>query len=394
MAAGWAMATVWWNRASNKGLLLDTDTRGLLIGINERKSPFSWFWTDWPIYNHFYRPFPSLAFEWDNWVHHESASGFGATNAIIVMLCVGLLAWVGTLLFESAVWGALSAVIFSMWLLPGFSNAPQIIPLTLFGWVIWACVTKRGRWSAGKFCLFLFLIWAESMPIAPLYFRTAGWLPGRTATIMTLFTLVSLAAFLSGVKLKSPAWMVVSLLTLLAALGSYEQAVMMPLILTLFWLIFGRPAVGRWLVTMWGLLFACIAFRSQIIPPAPSRYQNQQFRSGPGVWLSLTSYLAPPLGSLSSLRVIAETGFVSFFVSLTPWWMVAQFPAFFGSAGVLAKANRWRLPFFLLIASALSFGPMAFLKPFDHYHFWPMTWRALFLVSLIRVVLNQDEADE
>ena len=69
-------------------MLADTDTIALRAGIIERGNAMSWFWTDWPLANHFYRPISTLTMEWDMWRWGNWAEGFGMTNALLVIFCV------------------------------------------------------------------------------------------------------------------------------------------------------------------------------------------------------------------------------------------------------------------------------------------------------------------
>ncbi len=387
------LGVIWANRASSADLLLDSDTRGLLIGIRERGNALSWFWTDWPIFNHFYRPFPSLAFELDLWLHGSNAAGYGATNAFLVMLCVGLVAWVGAVWFRSPVWGALGAGIFTLWLLPSRMWSPSLIVFVVLAYLL--AGNRRLLWWQAT-CLLL-LVWIELNPIESLYFRSVGWLPGRTATIMAVFAVFALGAFICAARSGSRGCAWAGLASTAAALASYEQAVMLPMLFAVFAFAVRKESklnLWPWVAGSWLVLVAYLALRYQIIPPGVSRYQDQQFRLGPGVWLSLSAYFTPPLAYWTSLRIAVESGLVPFLVSGAPWWAVTQFPAYIGSAVSLTRQKRWVTPFALWAMSSLAFAPMAFLKPFEHYHFFPMALRAMLVVSLLHVLMVQDEADE
>ncbi len=393
------MVSVWLGRASGASLLQDSDTRGILAGIRARGNPWSWFAGDWPLENHFYRPIPTLFFELDNWLFGGSSAGYGATNALIVCPCVGLLFWVGSELFGSLRWGVLGALLFAYWLLPQRSFESFVVLAAGFAAALtgWEKIRERPRNAIWITCLFL-LVWTELQPIQLLHFRTVGWLPGRTATVMTLFALASIGAFLTWQRRCGWGWLLACLLAVALAMASYEQAVMLPLVLCL--MAFLRPqfpvrGAVPVLAACWGLLFAYLVVRSQLVPSEVSRYQDQQFRFGPGVWLSLTDYFAPPLGYLGEIKILAESYFLPLLMTATSWWSLLHFPAFFGGVWALVRAKAWRAPLILGLASAFSFAPMAFLKPFEHYHFWPMALRALFVVSLLAVLIpSQEEAEE
>src|SRR4051812_3110536 len=74
-------------------LLRDTDTNALLQATRQRQAPLSWFTTDWPLANHFYRPLPTLTFELDDRLSGNDPSGYGWTNAVLCALCVLALFW-------------------------------------------------------------------------------------------------------------------------------------------------------------------------------------------------------------------------------------------------------------------------------------------------------------
>jgi hypothetical protein len=158
--------------------------------------------------------------------------------------------------FEIAVPGA---VLFAFW----HVGLADWIAATVY-WVsflILAFMLLPGRnWKLALlgFLTFLFLsseLWGKA-PLGP---RMIEWLPGRTASVMTLFVLLALAAYAryertSATRLAAPdpnpldppatkgteilrssritlQWPMLSIVCLGLALGSYEQAVMAPALL-------------------------------------------------------------------------------------------------------------------------------------------------------------------
>ena len=82
------------------------------------------------------------------------------------------------------------------------------------------------------------------------------------------------------------------------ALGCYEQAVMIPFVIIAagFWLRrTGVQTRFSFQFPFWMILFAYTIARLQFVPIGPSGYQQQQFRSGPGVVIDLLAYIIPPL---------------------------------------------------------------------------------------------------
>ncbi|RYG42734.1 hypothetical protein EON79_18315, partial [bacterium] len=164
-------------------------------------------------------------------------------------------------------------------------------------------------------------IWAllkEFDGIEHLYSTTIAWLPGRTATVCALFALLALAGYAASVQLGAeprepravlptdpPAtrntvvaesrpvlarWLFASsLLATFLSLASYEQGVVVPalifgtglLLAPKFQVRFGAQSLH------WGVLVGYLVLRAQLVPVAPSGYQRQVLRFGPGVALSL-----------------------------------------------------------------------------------------------------------
>lgn len=380
---------VWLNRVTMDGLLSDSDTRGILRGIAERGNPWSWFWTDWPLFNHFYRPFPTLLFEWDAWRSGSSSIGFGETNALLVMMSVAVTAWLASVAFRSALFGCAAAGIFCWWLLPLRQLDFAFGAVLVAGWTYlgWRERWPRARWWATGFVMMVVLY--ELSAISTLYLGTVAWLPGRTATTMTVFALASMACCLKD----GLVWKGLGLVLAACALGSYEQAVMLPAVgLTLAWAT--RCRFGWTFVGLVVLVVAYVGLRQAILPSGPSAYQDQQFRIGPGLWLSLGDYFAPPLVYLPGLRILAESFFLPLLIAGTGWLAVLSFPAFAGGVWGLRSLRRWREPMGWWLASSLAYAPMAFLHVFEHYHFWPMALRAAFVVSLWKAATDHEEALE
>jgi hypothetical protein len=161
-------------------------------------------------------------------------------------------------------------------------------------------------------------------------------------------------------------------------MGAYEQAVMIPFV------IFG---LGFWLRTQgvqtrfslqtafWLLLFSYVVVRMQFIPIKPSGYQSQQFRSGPGVVISIIDYVFPGLQSFNAVWVSLSSGLLILF---TPGiWSSACFGL--GNAAFWLRLKAAGKPLaIVLICAAVAYLPMAFLHQFGHYHYWPGAFLALF----------------
>lgn len=409
-----ASLAVWLARSSSAMLLKDTDTAALLEGLAQRSSLWSWFVTDWPLGNHFYRPLPTLTFAWD--AARGGASAFGTTNALLAVACLWGLAWLLRELTDRPWMSALGTGLFAAWLLgAGAWVEPACWVAAL---ACGLCGLLPGRrwapafWAAGVWVF----IGAESTPIAQLRGRVLEWLPGRTASVMTVFALLSLACYAryerigAAREVRAPGpldppatkgtiaaappgrwhrlWGVGACVFLAAALCSYEQAVMLPAALlgvAVWFRKSGYAVRWRWQAYFWTALPIYECLRIAFLPTDVSTYQHQQFRSGPGVALSLLDYLAPGLGTLWTSGGIVTEGL---WVLLTPtfWTMVVVLVANVAIV-VSARRNGW-LVLTGWALSTLAFLPMAWLKSFEHYHLWPMALRSLFVVACVAVGWN------
>ncbi len=403
------------HHATSPELLNDSDTSVLLQAIRQRHSPFSWFAGDWPLQNHFYRPVATLAFEWDNRLYGNNPVGYGWTNAILCILCVLLLLWFVRELTERPVFAGASAVLFASWQWAGIGSVSALLDVAM--WSLLAVGIWRHR---GRVSLYLPLFFAiaflqhEVVGRVSLDARMIGWLPGRTASVMSVFALISLASYaryerLSAERRASPpitpltppatrntvikadrtsggawVWILISALSLALALASYEQAVMIPAALAV--VAFSLSLQGlrpRWKlqILFGGVLVVYGLLRHAVVPSAPSGYQLQQFRHGPGVWLSLADYVLPFAGLIPSLSQAADPQ-LGLFVLVTPvvtgfFWQTVE-----TIAAIWILRKQWILCGTGWVLSWLTYSPMAWLKQFDHYHYLPLAMRSVFVVGL------------
>jgi hypothetical protein len=428
-------------RSSGPGLLADSDTAVTLVKIKERANPWSWFGGDWPLENHFYRPISTLFYELDNALHGSNPAGFGLTNALLCFACTMALYWFVAEWRRSTSVAVLSAWLFTLWQIGGFgfeSLAIIVLPLLFLAGII----ARPNNWVpiTGAFLLTYYAA-VELTGIAGvfggrnLFGDTLGWIPGRTATSMTLFCLLALAAYFRFERLGAerevtdvvtatdlpatrtseakrdpvfkPGWLIAAFGFYLLALGAYEQAVMLPFVLIpLGWLWKWEGYRLRWITQLgfWaGLVFYAV-LRSQLLPVKPSGYQLQQFRTGPGVYQVLVSYLAPGLNALPPLQTSLSFGLDNLLNS-QPWMLILAVAcngslfaialslaraAKAGTATVLQKATAPLFAVFVasVLASVLAFAPMAFLHSFGHYHYWPMALRAIGVIVLMQYAIR------
>jgi len=402
-------------------MLEDSDTKVLLHHIRERGDPLSWFTGDWPLGNHFYRPVSTLTFELDNALHGSNAAGYGRTNALIAILCVLLLYWFLREVTDRIEVALPGALLFALW---NVDDGGWLGPIAYWmGWASLGLMLLPGRrWGpAVVSALTLMFLSGELHGLMPLQFRMIEWLPGRTASVMTVFALLAFASYaryerLGAASLPKPApgpldppatkgtevrgktprfnmgWAALSVLGLALALGSYEQAVIVPglLVAVALSLRLQRYRVRwGWQAVFWGLLLGYLALRSQLVPSDVSGYQAQQFRSGLGVFQSLLSYLIPSAPAVwqtfqaYDIPMMLEAGGFFGLAMNFPIGTVLNFATNVGT--VVACRGVWLWPLAGWSMSFVAFLPMAWLKHFDHYHYLPMAMRALFVGALIGV---------
>jgi hypothetical protein len=185
-------------------------------------------------------------------------------------------------------------------------------------------------------------------------------------------------------------WVVVSALGLALALGSYEQAVVIPALITGVMILFslqGRRVHWANLALFWGMLIAYLILRRALVPSDVSGYQAQQFRDGAGVFNDLLLYLAPGLTNWSVFSGSFEVGALAFITSI-PW---VSGSLIFGNMsslfGVWQDRNRW-LGIGFLLMGFVAFLPMGWLKFFAHYHYFPAVFYSFFVVVFAQMVLG------
>lgn len=403
------------HRASSPSLLADTDTVALLRAIRERQTPMSWFVTDWPLENHFYRPLPTLTFELDNALYGDWAAGYGLTNAVLAALCVVALFWMLRELFDSPSFGFCGAALFVLWTLDrGELLVLPVVVAALLSVIIGFIRhgLEGSRYLPAAFVL-VFLA-TQVGGVQPLAGRMIEWLPGRTASVMALFALLAMAAYARYERIAaSPAppsplssmdppaatrtttaassvrvawiWPILAALCAGASFASYEQAVMLPACLLGIAVVFrlrGRKPHWWLHVGFWVLLGGYLLLRAVILPSETSGYQSQQLRFGSGVWLDLSDYVLPNAATLPSAWIALELGL---FALLTPNVLATLA----GVAATVVTAVQTRRNGVTVLAgwalSSLAFLPMAWLKFFAHYHYWPMALRTILVLGVVKV---------
>lgn len=396
-------------------MLRDSDTAAIVRSIADRSNPLSWFAGDWPLGNHFYRPISTLTFELDR-AFGGSAATFGLTNALLCAMSVFALFWLVRELTDDQTVAAGSASLFALWhgTVPGW--------ISLFAWAMAGVTLLFGLFkSRNQFqallgaCLWTYVAY-EIGGLAPLEFRMLQWIPGRTASVMTMFALVSLAAYAryerisaewratsprtpldppatKGTELRRVAshpyvWAIISLAALALALGSYEQAVVIPILLFGVALTLRAQGYGVrwwWIAGSFAVLAAYLLVRSQVVSFEPSGYQRQQFRASSSVIYAVLDFVMPSIFAMRQFASVGDAGLL-FFVTSAPYAVAARVLGDLAAIWKVAMANS--PAFFAYLGAAIAFFPMAWLKPFDHYYYLPLALRALFVVFVVGAALR------
>jgi hypothetical protein len=397
-------------------LLRDTDTKVLLETIRKVQDPWKWFQGDWPLYNHFYRPVSTLFFELDSALYGDWAPGYGLTNALLCAACIVLLAWAIRELTDSPLLTSVSTGLFAIW--HGFPTW-KVLTLLQYLWIVILVVGfYRHRFNVLNYvpvALVAMYFTVEVYGIVGLYGRMIAWIPGRTASVMTVFCLLAIAMYarferLSATRthrergpLDPPAtrntethkrpmrlamlWPIVSLFCVALALASYEQAVMLPAVLmgvAVAMRLQGYSVRWAWSFSSWSLLAGYLVLRRLLLPQDVSGYQDQQLRSGvEGIFLALSSYVFPALGGIRAFLTTIEMGFIVL-LTASPWNYLLSVCS--QVMTVIESRREWVVVLTGYLLSILAFLPMAWLKEFEHYHYWPMAMRSLMVAGLAVVV--------
>ncbi len=227
-------------------------------------------------------------------------------------------------------------------------------------------------------------LWGFERAMGTGYERLISWVPSRTALVMTVLSVWGVYCLLLGARQGRWGWLLLGLLLLLLALGAYEQAItLVPLLIALALArrrAWGRATTGALCTGAIAAAIVVITLRLALVPLEPSRYQQQQLRSslaGP-LW-SYFSDLFPPVGDFTYWQTVLPEPMLWLFRE--PWDHLLMLLAY---AGVLVALYQWRtLIGSALLWQAVTFLPMAFLHPFEHYSYLPQIGATTFDAALL-----------
>lgn len=360
--------------------------------IQEAANPWKWFVSDWPLYNGFYRPLPSLAFELDHALFGENLVRFLIFNQLVAFACSFLVVWFVWELFRHPGAAVACGAVFAAWQ----AGVQEVVPLVTIGWLTALSLVLRSlfddrqslvRWIVvAAVVAYAFREMAAEIADADVSgrtfsYRTIGWSPGRTATILTLFALISNAAYCRFERERQAWWCVVSLLALVGAFLSYEQCVVLPGILLACGVALAVQGIRvRWWfhLVAWLMTLTYIALHRTYLPP-DTRYRLQAARGAAGGVRDIVRFLFPASRDVMILWSNLSIG-VALLLIPVPYATVAQIAA---NVGAWVKAKRQWLPLaFGLLVSTGAYAPMSFQHFLAHYYHLPMAMRTILVVWL------------
>lgn len=385
-----------WTASGRDEVSSDLDTKAIFSGIQSRSAPLSWFATDWPLENGFYRPITVLTFEADLRIYGDEIPKVRITNWWIATLCSLLAVWfvweltrkagyaigVGTLV---AGWQTnLFADLELNWLFAAAAVATAATSLFVHK------SSRLQRLALAGLLVFLasetvFHLAESEINSRTLAWRVIGWPPGRTASVMAVFALISLASYCRLERTKLIGWAFVSWISLLCALFSYEQAVV------LFGCLLGcslalhlQGVQVRWLFHLIPIAATAtyVVLHSTLLP-ADSSYRLQQARSVSGGVRDLLNWLVPGLEDARKFYAHLDPTIGMGALFLTTFWSSAVGVAANACAYLAAARPGSLWLWFGLIGSVGTYGSLAFQHPFAHYYYLPAVFRAIFVVGLV-----------
>lgn len=378
------------------------DTRVIVAALRSgEKSLGEYFVGDWALGNGFYRPLPSVAYAADEALWGDDFPMYKIQTWIYPTLVAFTLfffvaqltgrrgfAWACAMLFSGWQTGVLQPMDTDLWV----RLAEGAALLALVGVLVYGAWRKERGWlwwlgtAALGFLLIrqiVFVFDLRDLHMKPFAYRAMGWPPGRTATMMSLFALLSLGGFCAHARTRRLAWLGLTLAGLVGAILCYEQAIVIPALLIgcAWWLRSegARPAWSAVAVAV-AIVGAYAAWHTATIQ-ADTDYRNQREKG----WRTASTNLGPwvfptPRDSLT-VQTYAE--------QRSP--AVLLVPALYVSLSVMVAValglwvgwrSRARQVTFGYLGSFVAFAPLSFVLPLMHYAYFPAAIRTVFVVAL------------
>jgi hypothetical protein len=208
-------------------------------------------------------------------------------------------------------------------------------------------------------------------------YRAMGWIPGRTATLMTLFALLALWGAVGYARTGRACWAALAIGGFVGAMLSYEQFAALPVLMALaVWAV--RPP--RALAIRAGavclaclLLLAPYAAFYQAHIPTQTQYHQQRVKRQKTLPMTALTWLVPPAPEAWTQVDLAHTAPFSL---LFPRFWLAQV-GLVAYLVALRYGLRSRFGWLGWLGSLLAYAPAAPLLPLMHYYYLPAALRAL-----------------
>lgn len=372
------------------------DTRTIVARLEKPHPVWQWFTGDWVLGNGFYRPLPSLLYELDHALWGHGYLAYKWTNGVLAVLRAWLVVWlVWELARQRAVaWG--TGLLFSLWQTGFLVGVPAWL-----GWLALMVGLLWGGWRSGDWrkgltlgALGAVVLWEfgfipnlPDLHVAPFAYRAMGWIPGRTATLMTLFALISLSGYCRYCRTGHLGWAVASLVGFMGALGSHEGAVALPGLMALCgWAISrnGGRFQGWVIATAFGLLVLHLLFYRFSIP-TDTEYHRQRLKRFKNLSDTWMGWLCPPAPRLLvQVQILLDAPLALF---LPIFWSALVATGVY----LLALVYSWRRDRVALVGwlgSLMAYIPLSPVIPLMHYYYMPSVFRALWVVSLMALLVG------
>lgn len=356
-------------------LLQRIDAAGGLAGA------WRWFVGDWPLESHLYRPLTVFSLTIDRHLWGEWEPGYRLTAWVLGLLTSALLIWLSLALTGNHLVAALACALLAaerFGYMPGTSRLwvrhASLIAIAVFlVWLLGRVAQRQQARHTADWCRAALMVvlaagvalgW-ERQPLETL----SWWVAARTTHLGTFFGTLALAALVAHARWPRRRALLLALAATAAALASYEQAVVIPAIGTVWlallhrdgWRTGVRASAGLWL-----LLVGYVGVRHLVFGLQPSWYHRMQVNLRPKEVFEWLAYVLPPIGDGRTWYHLPRGIYALFY---PVWWVSLLCLASYVTAFRLVAPYR-RTVALLLTWKAFAFAPMALLPPYPHYFYF------------------------
>ncbi|MDH7571698.1 MAG: hypothetical protein QHJ73_19130, partial [Armatimonadota bacterium] len=221
----------------------DQDTPFLLRGIDQTgglAGSWRWFFRDWPLQSHLYRPVTLISIALDRALWGDWAPGYRLTAWFLALLVSGMTAWLALAVTGSYFAAATAAVLLAFERL-GYNpasiitvraHAPSVVIAGAVLWMVAGRLRRAGNqraarvWEAPALAVPVALValYAERVPLPTI----TTWIAARTAHLGTLFGTLTLVLLWRYMGTGRGRWLGGALMACALGLDSYEQVVVLP----------------------------------------------------------------------------------------------------------------------------------------------------------------------